>query len=55
MRTAAVDMPLYKYLLLDVIGFLLIVFLSILGIVYVTLRAIFRKLFVKNKTKMKEN
>ena len=48
MRTAAVGMPLYKYLLLDVIAFLLLVFGLVFAASFYVTRAIFRKLFGKN-------
>ncbi|XP_063908498.1 UDP-glycosyltransferase UGT5-like isoform X9 [Zophobas morio] len=47
MRTAAVGMPLYKYLLLDVIAFLLLVFGLVFAASFYVTRAIFRKLFGK--------
>ncbi|KAK5643189.1 hypothetical protein RI129_007034 [Pyrocoelia pectoralis] len=44
LKTAAVGMPLYQYLLLDVIAFLAVIFFSIIFIVYYISRAILRKL-----------
>lgn len=50
LRTAAVDMPLYQYLLLDVIAFLLIVVVSILAILYYVSKFVF-KLFMNRSSK----
>lgn len=52
MRTAAVNMPLYQYLLLDVIVFVLIVLLIFLTIIYKIMKCILN-LVCKNKTKEK--
>lgn len=38
LRSAAVDLPFYQYLLLDVIAFLLAVFISVIFILYYSLR-----------------
>ncbi|XP_044254651.1 UDP-glycosyltransferase UGT5-like isoform X1 [Tribolium madens] len=54
MRTAAVDMPLYKYLLLDVIAFLLLVAGLVFALFFYVTRAVFRKLFTK-RDKQKTN
>lgn len=42
MRTAAVGMPLYKYLLLDVIAFLVAVFAAFGYVVYLLIKALVR-------------
>lgn len=52
MQTAAVKMPLYQYLLLDVIAFLLVFVISILSILYFVfsnLYILFSKTFFKKK------
>ncbi|EFA02977.2 UDP-glycosyltransferase UGT5 isoform X3 [Tribolium castaneum] len=54
MRTAAVDMPLYKYLLLDVIAFLVLVAGLLFALFFYATRAILRKLFTK-RDKQKTN
>ncbi|XP_030745755.1 UDP-glucuronosyltransferase 1-9-like [Sitophilus oryzae] len=51
MRSAAVDMPLYQYLLLDVIGFLGALLLLYTYLVYLILRYGCRRLFSKKKEK----
>lgn len=45
MRTAAVGMPFYQYLLLDVIAFLAVVLFVFFYIFYFVTKALFRKLF----------
>lgn len=58
MRTAAVGMPLYKYLLLDVVAFLAAVVLAVLYVTFVLVRLAFRKVFGRSsssKKKLKKN
>ncbi|XP_018325091.1 UDP-glucuronosyltransferase 1-1 isoform X4 [Agrilus planipennis] len=54
MRTAAVGMPLYKYLLLDVIAFLLAVITAILWITYRIVKFVGRKI-IGQSIKVKTN
>jgi glucuronosyltransferase len=54
MRTAAVDMPLYKYLLLDVIAFLLLVIGAAAYVFSLVVKIVFRKLFGR-RDKQKTN
>ncbi|RZC39633.1 UDPGT and/or Glyco tran 28 C domain containing protein [Asbolus verrucosus] len=54
MRTAAVDMPFYKYLLLDVIAFLLLVFGAASALFFYVARAVLKKLFAR-RDKQKTN
>ncbi|KAK4886916.1 hypothetical protein RN001_003187 [Aquatica leii] len=54
LRTAAVGMPLYQYLLLDVITFLSVILFILMYISFVITRAIYRKIF-KIKEKVKQN
>lgn len=54
MRSAAVGMPLYKYLLLDVIAFLLAVFAASGYIVYLLVRALVRATVRKGNKKEKK-
>ncbi|XP_074037721.1 UDP-glycosyltransferase UGT5 [Leptinotarsa decemlineata] len=53
-RTAAVDMPFYKYLLLDVIAFLLAVVFALLYVVYFMARFVLKRIFRK-ETKVKKS
>lgn len=62
LRTAAADMPFYQYLLLDVIGFIVAIFVVFFVTIFYTFKMWFlllRKLFSKNKPqhtpKVKEN
>lgn len=54
MRSAAVGMPLYKYLLLDVIAFLLAVFTAFAYVVYALVRALIRVTVGKGDKKQKK-
>ncbi|GJQ65080.1 hypothetical protein Trydic_g7230 [Trypoxylus dichotomus] len=54
LRSAAVGMPYYQYLLLDVIAFLAAVFLTISYVVYATCRFILSKLLKKEAKKVKK-
>lgn len=54
MRSAAVGMPLYKYLLLDVIAFLLAVFVAFAYVVYALVRALIRVTVKKDSKKQKK-
>lgn len=47
MRTAAVDMPFYKYYLLDVISFIIALILCILLIIYRITKFVLSKIFQK--------
>ncbi|KAJ8972843.1 hypothetical protein NQ314_000007 [Rhamnusium bicolor] len=49
MRTAAVNMPFYKYYLIDVIAFLLFIVSLFIYIVYFVSSFIFRRIFKKNE------
>ncbi|XP_044750032.1 UDP-glycosyltransferase UGT5-like isoform X4 [Coccinella septempunctata] len=51
MKTAAVDMPLYQYLLLDVLAFLAAIILLFSYISYKILSLVFRSVFAKKKVK----
>lgn len=52
MKTAAVDMPLYQYLLLDVLAFLGAILLLFTYISYKITTSIFRSIFSKRKVKL---
>ncbi|KAG5887594.1 hypothetical protein JTB14_025753 [Gonioctena quinquepunctata] len=54
MRTAAADMPIYQYLLLDVIAFLFFVIFSAVYMLYKIIYFIVGKIFIK-QSKMKTN
>ncbi|XP_031341432.1 UDP-glucuronosyltransferase 1-7C-like isoform X7 [Photinus pyralis] len=54
LRTAAVGMPLYQYLLLDVIAFLVVILFSFLFVVYYISRAILRKLCRRKQSSQKK-
>lgn len=54
LRTAAVDMPLYQYLLLDVIAFLLVVFISTLAILYYISKFVFKLITNRSSKKPKK-
>lgn len=57
LRTAAVGMPLYKYLLLDVVAFLAAVMVVTLYLTFIVVRFAFRKAFGRppsSKQKMKK-
>lgn len=54
LRTAAVGMPWWKYYLVDVIGFILLVTYTILYAIYFALKTIYNKLFKKTVPKKKE-
>ncbi|KAF2881515.1 hypothetical protein ILUMI_24649 [Ignelater luminosus] len=56
LKTAAVGMPLYQYLLIDVIAFLLLVLFVVTYMFYFLVRTIFRKIFVRSSVKkLKKN
>jgi len=58
LRTAAVGMPWWKYYLVDVIGFILLIIFVVLYLIYFVLKAIYKKLFKKTvppKKKEKKN
>lgn len=52
MKTAAVDMPLYQYLLLDVLAFLGAILLLFTYISYKITTSIFRSISSKRKVKL---
>lgn len=54
MKTAAVNMPAYKYYLLDVLGFLSIVLLGIISVFYYIVKLVLRAIF-QQKTKLKKS
>lgn len=54
LRTAAVDMPLYQYLLLDVIAFLLVIFISILLILYYVSKFVFKLIMNRSSKQPKK-
>lgn len=54
LRSAAVGMPYYQYLLLDVVAFLVVVFLVITYVFFVIFRFFLRKLFKKEKKVKKQ-
>lgn len=54
MRTAAVGMPLYKYLLLDVIAFLLAIFAAFNYLVYLLVKALVRSISRKGEKEKKQ-
>lgn len=54
MKTAAVGMPLYKYLLLDVIAFLLAVLIAFAYIIYIIIRSLVRVTIRKSNEKLKK-
>lgn len=54
LRTAAVGMPWWKYYLVDVIGFILLVVISVLYVIFFVLKLIFKKLFKKSTPKKKQ-
>ncbi|KAG5861733.1 hypothetical protein JTB14_035398 [Gonioctena quinquepunctata] len=54
MRTAAVDMPFYKYLLLDVIAFLIFILFSLSYFVYFLVRFVLR-MVCRTRYKVKQN
>ena len=53
LRTAAVDLEWYQYLLLDVIAFILILTLIVVFILYYLLKILFSYLYKKTKNKSK--
>ncbi|KRT85244.1 glucuronosyltransferase [Oryctes borbonicus] len=53
LRSAAVGMPYYQYLLLDVVLFLAVTFLTISYVFYATCRFALGKLFKKEEKKVK--
>lgn len=56
LRSAAVDMPLYQYLLLDIIAFLLLVFFITIMLIYYGTKALYNTLCgSKSKKKLKTN
>nr|XP_022913423.1 UDP-glucuronosyltransferase 2B30-like isoform X2 [Onthophagus taurus] len=55
LKTAAVGMPFYQYLLLDVIAFLLVVFLSICLVSYYTLKMLLKCVYPAKVKKTKTN
>lgn len=54
MKTAAVGMPLYKYLLLDVIAFLLAIFAAIGYLVYLLIRVVVKAVSKNSSEKVKK-
>ncbi|XP_022175455.1 UDP-glucuronosyltransferase 2B10-like [Myzus persicae] len=54
LRTAAVGMPWWKYFLVDVIGFILLVIFGVLYLIYFVLKTIYKKLCKKTVPKKKE-
>ncbi|KAJ4434830.1 hypothetical protein ANN_23401 [Periplaneta americana] len=54
-RSAAVDLPWYQYLLLDVIAVIVLAFAAIMGIVYFVLKTIFGFLCRSKHKKVKKN
>jgi len=54
LRTAAVGMPWWKYYLVDVISFILLVIFSVLYTIYFVLKTIYKKLCKKSSPKKKE-
>ncbi|XP_069671920.1 UDP-glucosyltransferase 2-like [Periplaneta americana] len=54
-RSAAVDLPWYQYLLLDVIAVIVLAFAAVMGIVYFVLKTIFGFLCRSKHKKVKKN
>jgi len=54
LRTAAVGMPWWKYYLVDVISFILLIIFAILYLIYIVFKTIYKKLFKKTVSKKKE-
>lgn len=54
MKTAAVGMPLYKYLLLDVIAFLLAIFAAFSYLVYFVVKSLIRVITRKGGKEKKQ-
>lgn len=54
MRTAAVNMPFYRYYLIDVAAALLLIFIAFIYILYLTTSLILRKVFRLRSGKIKK-
>jgi len=54
LRSIAADLPLWQYLMLDVLAFLLVILTSVLFIVYLVVKSIFRVVFGRKVSKSKK-
>lgn len=54
LRSIAVDLPLWQYLMLDVLGFLFVIVTSFLLIIYFIVKSVFRLVCCRKVSKTKK-